>query len=512
MMFTRIFISSGILSIAPVFTTLGQEKKLNIVYIMSDDHGYQAISAYNKRLIKTPNIDKLASEGVLFNRAYVTNSICGPSRATLLTGKFSHKNGFYDNRSVFDGSQQTFPKMLQDAGYQTAIVGKWHLVSEPTGFDYWKILPGQGAYYNPEFIENGKKETVSGYVTNLITDFSIHWLEQRDKNKPFCLLVHHKAPHRNWQPDTSKLALFLGSKFPVPANFFDDYSGRGSAAKLQKMSVISDMSLENDLKYTREPATIDNPQLSFQKMNQDQLKSWINAYEPVNCKFRKHPLTGNELAEWKYQRYIQDYLACIASVDENVGRLIQYLEKEGLMENTLIVYTSDQGFYLGEHGWFDKRFMYEESFRTPLIIRYPGGKSGVVNSDLVQNIDYAPTILNAAGVPVPPAIQGRSLVPLLTGKTPSNWRKSLYYHYYEYPAEHSVRRHYGIRTNRYKLIHFYNDIDEWELYDLKKDPSELKNVYSDSKYANVVSELKAELQKNQVQYGDTEYEKWLYNK
>ncbi|MEG1544624.1 MAG: sulfatase [Tannerellaceae bacterium] len=484
-------------------------KPMNILYIMSDDHSFQTISAYDKRFINTPNIDRIAADGVLFTNSFVANSISGPSRACMLTGKHSHKNGFIDNAHTFDGSQQTFPKLLKAAGYQTAVIGKWHLTSDPTGFDYWNILVGQGDYYNPTFIDNGEKKQLEGYATNLTTDLALDWLgNKRDKNKPFCLLLHHKAPHRTWMPDTCDLRLYDDVTFPLPANFYDKYEGRLAAAQ-QEMSIIEDMDIVYDLKMADQENTIHSKNKGlesagrnmYNRMNPEQKAAWDAYYEPIIKDFKAKKRTGKELAEWKYQRYMHDYLRVIHSVDRNIGRVLDYLEKNGLLENTLIVYTSDQGFYMGEHGWFDKRFMYEESFRTPLLMRLPGGKKGQIQQ-LVQNIDYAPTFLELAGVTVPEDIQGASLLPLLQGKQPADWRTALYYHFYEYPAEHAVKRHYGVRTNRYKLIHFYNDIDQWELFDLQEDPSEMNNLYGKAGYEAVTAELMTELHKLQKQYDD----------
>ena len=493
-------------------------KRPNIIFIMSDDHAYQAISCYNDKLIQTPNIDRLAKEGVRFVNSFVTNSICAPSRAVLLTGKYSHINGIIDNRVKFDGSQQTFPKLLQKAGYQTAMIGKWHLKSEPTGFDYWNILPGQGQYYNPDFIEMGERKQFHGYVTDLTTDFALNWLKKRDNSKPFCLLLHHKAPHRNWMPALKFLAEYKDRDLPIPETFYDDYSTRSDAAREQEMRIADHTFPAFDLKinYDHEPKTDDEKrdmgfwQGAYNRMDEEQRRQWDAAYEPQNEEFRKKHLQGNLLAEYKYQRYIKDYLRCIKSVDENVGRVLDYLDENGLAENTIVVYTSDQGFYLGEHGWFDKRWMYEESLRMPLIVRYPKKISPAVNKkDMVLNLDFASTFLDFAGVPVPKDIQGRSMRPILEGKTPPDWREEIYYHYYEYPAWHMVKRHYGIRTKRYKLIHFYYDIDAWELYDLEKDQHELNNVYDDPAYADVVKDLKNRLDKLQKKFGDTDYLKYL---
>ena len=469
------------------------KQKPNIVYIMTDDHASHAMSCYGGNINLTPNLDRIANEGMLFQNSFCTNSICAPCRAVVLTGKFNHLNGVIDNGKRFDGSQQTFPKLLQQTGYQTAMIGKWHLKSEPTGFDYWNVLPGQGLYYNPVLIEMGQREKHTGYVTDIITDFALNFLKNRDKTKPFCLMFHHKAPHRNWQPGPKYLNLYDNVNIPEPDNLFDDYANRGRAAKEQDMSIEKTLN-NNDLKL-----------VPPRNLTAEQKHAWDEAYGPKNEAFRKANLTGKDLIRWKYQRYMKDYLRCIASVDENVGRLLDFLDRENLTKNTIVVYTSDQGFYLGDHGWFDKRFIYEESMRMPLLVRYPQEiKQGLVSNALVQNLDFAPTFLDYAGVKVPSDMQGRSLRPILKGKTPRNWRKSVYYHYYEYPAVHSVKRHYGLRTDRYKLVHFYYDIDEWELYDLMKDPREMNNVYDDPTYAKVVKDLHDELQRLRKQYGDSD--------
>ena len=485
-----------------------QKKPMNIVFIMSDDHSYQTISAYDKRFINTPNIDWLADNGVKFQESFVANSLSGPSRACMLTGKHSHANGFTDNSKTFDGGQQTFPKLLQKQGYQTAMIGKWHLTSLPTGFNYWDILIGQGDYYNPDFLSNGKKIRRPGYVTNIIADMAIDWMEnKRDKNKPFCLLMHNKAPHRVWNPDTCDLRLYDDVTYPLPKTFYDDYAGRLAAQK-QEMSIIKDMDLVYDNKMADKENEIHTTtgleqwgRGNYKRMTPSQRAQWDSYYDPIIKKFKEDKLSGKALAEWKYQRYMHDYMRVIHSVDRNVGRVIEYLRQHGLLDNTMIVYTSDQGFYMGEHGWFDKRFMYEESFRTPLLVYYPGGKHGVVK-EMVQNIDYAPTFLDVAGAKVPSDIQGQSFLPLLEGKKPANWRQSLYYHYYEYPAEHSVCRHYGIRSKRYSLMHFYNDINAWELYDLKKDPDQMHNIYGKPGTEKLTKNLKKQLLQLQVQYDD----------
>ncbi|NLH41472.1 MAG: sulfatase [Planctomycetes bacterium] len=464
----------------------------NILFIMTDDHASHAMSCYGSKVNQTPNLDRIAKEGMRFTNSFCTNSICAPCRAVILTGKYSHLNGLIDNSVTFDGSQQTFPKLLQKAGYATAMIGKWHLKSDPTGFDYWNILPGQGVYYNPATIEMGVQQKHTGYVTDILTDQALGWLKARPGDKPFCLMFHHKAPHRNWQPGPKHLDLYEDVQIPEPDTLFDDYEGRGRAAKEQDMTVATTLT-KADLKLTPPGG-----------LTPEQKAAWDAAYGPRNKAFEEAGLEGRELVRWKYQRYMKDYLRCIASVDESVGRVLDYLDQSGLAGNTIVIYTSDQGFYLGDHGWFDKRFMYEESLRMPLLVRYPQEiQPGSVNSDIVLNLDFPETFLDYAGVSAPVDMQGWSLRPLLQGKTPANWRTSMYYHYYEFPAEHSVKRHYGVRTQRYKLIHFYNDIDEWELYDLQRDPHELKSVYNDPGYADVVQELKAELKRLRAHYNDT---------
>jgi len=467
-------------------------KRPNILFIMSDDHAAPAISAYKGFLAsvaKTPNLDRIAKEGMLFKNCFCTNSICAPSRAVILTGKYSHLNGVIDNGKRFDGSQQTFPKLLQKVGYQTAMIGKWHLKTD----DYWNVLPGQGTYYNPAMKEMGRRKKYNGYTTDIITDHCLKWLKERTSDKPFCLMYHHKAPHREWEPGPKHLTMYDDVTIPEPETLFDDYSNRGTAAKEQDMTIEKTMN-NRDLKL-----------VAPKNLTPEQKKLWDAAYEPKNEAFRKANLKGKELVRWKYQRYIKDYLRCIASVDDNVGRVLDYLDEAGLARNTVVIYTSDQGFYLGEHGWFDKRFMYEESLRMPFLVRYPHQiKPGSVNDDMVLNLDFAPTFLDFAQVQIPTDMQGQSLRPLLKGITPIDWRSSIYYHYYEYPAWHSVKRHYGIRTERYKLMHFYYDIDEWELYDLAKDPDELKNLYGDPAYEGVVKKLKAELARLKKELGDTD--------
>jgi arylsulfatase A-like enzyme len=460
------------------------DKRPNILFIMSDDHAYQAISAYGSRMNQTPNIDRLAKEGMRFNRCLVTNSICGPCRAVILTGKYSHANGFMRNSDRFDGSQQTVPKLLQQAGYQTAIIGKWHLGTDPTGFDYWNILLGQGPYYNPPMKTAQGVTQHIGYTTDIITDLTLEYLKNgRDPEKPFFLMYHHKAPHREWQPSPKYYSLYDDVTIPEPGTLFDDYSGRGTAAHKQDMTIEKTMT-DFDLKF-----------VPPKNLTAEQLQAWEAYYGPKNEEFKKANLQGKDLVRWKFQRYIKDYLRCIAAVDDSVGRVLNYLDESGLADNTVVIYTSDQGFYLGEHGWFDKRFMYEQSLKTALLVRYPRLiKPGSENNDLVLNVDLAETFLDLAGVSIPDDMHGRSLVPLLAGNSPKDWRQSMYYHYYELPGPHNVARHYGVATHRYKLMYFYN-LNEWELYDLKNDPNEMKSVYGDPAYADVTAELKKELQR-----------------
>ncbi len=474
-------------SVALGATVAAATRQPNILMVFCDDLTIQAISAYNHPLdlLETPNIDRLARQGMRFDRCLVPNSICGPSRAVILTGKYSHLNGFYRNGHVFNGAQQTFPKLLQKAGYQTAIIGKWHLESDPTGFNHWHILPGQGIYYNPPMIRNGERVTHTGYTTDLITDFSLEWLKQRDKSKPFLLMTQHKAPHREWAPALRHLGWNQDRVFPEPATLFDDYSGRGRAEHEQDMTLEKTFT-PRDSKETAPPY-----------LNAEQRQAWDAYYEPRNAVLREGKLAGRELVRWRYQRYMHDYLGTVKAVDESVGRMLQYLDDEGLAENTLVLFSSDQGFYLGEHGWFDKRWIYEESVTTPLIVRWPGvTRPGTTNAALVSVLDFPETFLAAAGVAIPSDMQGHDLRPLLQGRTPTDWRQSFYYHYYEYPGAHSVRKHYGVVTDRYKLFHFYEpDMNYWTLIDRERDPSELRNVYDDPAYAGARQELHAELQR-----------------
>jgi len=474
-------------------------RRPNIVFIMSDDHASQAVGCYGRGLNRTPGIDRIAREGARFDHCFCANGICAPSRAIILTGKHSHLNGVRDNEAAFDGAQSTFPKLLRAAGYETALYGKWHLKSDPTGFDHWTILPGQGDYYNPDLVEMGRKTRRAGYVTDILTDLAADFLTSgRDPSRPFLLMLHHKAPHRNWQPAERHLRLYDQAEFPEPPTLFDDYATRSRAAFEQEMTIRDHMTLESDLKLGPPPARLDAAQR----------EAWERAYAPKRQAFERARLAGDALVRWKYRRYLQDYLATIAAVDESVARVLDVLDRTGLAGDTLVVYTSDQGFFLGEHGWFDKRFMYEEALRMPLLMRFPGRvRPGSVNDDLLSNIDLAPTFLDVAGLGKPGAMQGRSFLPLLLGRRVAGWPESVYYHYYEFPAVHMAKRHYGVRTRRHKLIHFYDDIDAWELYDLEKDPRELRNVFDDRAYADVRRGLEAELARLRSFYRDTEPER-----
>lgn len=480
----------------PAIERAPQEQRPNILFVFTDDHAAHAVGAYGGALASvapTTNIDRLAREGMLFRNAFVTNSICGPSRAVILTGKHSHINGVrtHKQESAFDGSQVTFPKLLRQAGYQTAIIGKWHLQTEPTGFDHWEVLTGfggQGSYYNPDFWTTSGTHKEIGYTTDIITDKVLRWLaSQRDPQRPFMLMYQHKTAHIPWDPAPDHLTLFNDVTMPEPATLFDDYAGRNSAAKTQNMMVSG---LAGRVLKLEPPTEI---------MNAEQLAVWNAAYEPKNEAFRAANLQGADLLRWKYQRYIKDYLRTVASVDDNLGRVLKYLDDSGLARNTIVIYNSDQGFFLGDHGWFDKRWMYEESLRSPLIVRWPGVvRPGSENRDLVQNLDFAETFLDVAGVTIPAEMQGRSLVPLLRGQRVDNWRDAIYYQYFEHGA-HGVPRHYGVRTDRYKLIH-YPTTDEWELFDLQTDPDELRSVHDDSAHADRVRQLKARLEQLREQY------------
>tara|TARA_R110002051_G_scaffold81617_1_gene145731 strand:- start:82631 stop:84325 length:1695 start_codon:yes stop_codon:yes gene_type:complete len=493
-------------------------KRPNIIFMMSDDHAYQAISAYSDHLIQTPNIDRIAHEGIKFTNACVSNSICAPSRATILTGKHCHIHGKVDNVFPFDESQITFPQLMQQAGYQTAMFGKLHFGNNPKGIDEFKILPGQGQYYNPDFNTNEGTITVEGYVTDIIMDMTIDWLKNgRQKDKPFMLFSMQKAPHREWLPAPRHFKEYTKKTFVEPVTLFDDYTGRGTAAKTAEMNLLEHMNWAGDSKVYPEVMKelgledksgwdLEAFEREVGRMNKDQRAIWDSIYGPVIEDFKaKYPeMDEKELMRWRYQRYMQDYLGCIASVDENVGRLLDYLDETKLAENTVVIYTSDQGFYLGEHGWFDKRFVYDESFKTPLLIKWPNVvQPGITNTEMVQNLDFAQTILEIAGIDAPSDMQGESLLPLLLGNDNEWTRKAVYYHYYEYPGIHMVKRHYAIITQEYKLAHFYYDVDEWELYDRKKDPQEMKNVIDDPKYADVVIQLKNQLKDLREQYGDS---------
>jgi len=472
----------------------------NILFIMSDDHAWQAVSAYGEKrhLIDTPNIDRLAKEGIRFDRCMVPNSLCGPARASIITGTYSHINGFYNNsNSRFDGSQITYPKLLQQAGYQTAMIGKWHLETDPTGFDHWEILPGQGIYYNPQMIRDGKRVKHEGYATDIITDLSLDWLKQRDPSKPFMLLCWQKAPHRIWEPALRDLDFDHDRQYALPDNLHDDYSGRGKAEHDQNMMIATTMRLNEDCKLT-----------APKDLNPEQKKIWDAYYNPRNEAFLKQNLSGNALVEWKYNRFMHDYLGCIKGVDDNVGRILKYLDDSGLATNTIVIYSSDQGFFLGEHGWFDKRWIFQESARTPLLVRWPGViKPGSVSGKIVSSLDFAETFLQTAGVAIPDRMQGSSLLPLLQGENPADWRTGFYYHYYEYPADHHVRPHYGVITDRYTLTHFYTpDVDYWELFDRDEDPEEMKSVFGDPAYAKVQADLLQEVTRLRAQYKEPEHD------
>ncbi len=470
------------------------EKRPNVIFVFTDDHAAHAISAYGSRINQTPNIDRLAREGMLFRNCFCTNSICAPSRAVVLTGKHSHRNGVRRNGDRFDGSQQTFPKLLRRAGYQTAVVGKWHLKSDPTGFDFWKVLIGQGSYYNPRFKSAEGVTRHKGYTTDIITDMTLDWLRNgRDPDKPFLLMYQHKAPHREWLPGPDHLRLYDDQQIAEPDTLFDDYTGKAKVALSQEMTVAHHLRLQQDLKMGWTPPGLTPPQR----------EAWRQAYQPRDEAFLKSDLDSEELVRWKYQRYIKDYLRCVASVDDNLGRVLRYLDDTGLAQNTIVVYSSDQGFFLGDHGWYDKRWMYEESLRMPFIVRWPAEVApGAENTDLIQNVDFAETFLDVAGADIPSDMQGRSLRPLMKGDTPDDWRSSIYYHYWEFPAVHSVARHRGVRTARFKLIHYYQ-ADAWELFDLENDPHEMKSVYDDPRYADAQQRLVEELERLRKHTGDT---------
>lgn len=492
-----------------------KQKKPNIVFIMTDDHAAQAISAYGhpiSQLAPTPNIDRIADNGVKFNQNFVTNSICGPSRAVILTGKHSHVNSFRMNGEVFDGSQPTLPKYLEEAGYQTALIGKWHLHGLPQGFDYWNILVDQGNYYNPDFIDGKDTTRVEGYATDIITDKGLDWIKtKREKDKPFMLMVQHKAPHRNWMPPLRHINKYDSVEFPLPDSYFADHEGQ-VAAQQQLQTIYRDMYEGHDLKMTvakgRDSLKHNPWKTDFRRMTDEQRATWNEGYRPKNDAFHEANLSGKELARWKGQRYIRDYMATVAAVDDGVGKILDYLKESGLAENTLVVYTTDQGFYLGEKGFFDKRFMYEESLAMPMLMQLPGViEPGSEIDALTQNLDFAPTFLDLAQAEIPEDMQGKSLKPLLTDAiADKDFRDAVYYHYYDFPAFHMVKRHYGVRTDRYKLIHFYDDIDEWEMYDLQEDPNEMNNIYGVKVYADVQQRLHNKLESLQEKYNVTEEE------
>lgn len=474
----------------------------NLLFILSDDHASHAMSCYGSRINSTPNLDRIAQSGMRFDNCFCTNSICTPSRASILTGTHNHVNGVTTLATLMDNSLVTFPKLLRASGYQTAVFGKWHLGEgarhHPTGFDDWAVVPGQGLYHNPVFLFDdggaGQRRTVRGYVTDIIADMSINWLRMRDKERPFCLLCHHKAPHRPWDPDEKHMHMYLNEDVPEPDTLLDDYSERAAAAAAATMRVGVHMFSED-------------------------IKAEIN-----------YSLPEMELRQWAYQRYIKNYLRVVASVDDNVGRLLDYLDEEGLFEDTIVVYTSDQGFFLGDHGWYDKRFMYEESLRMPYVMSYPRQiEAGSVCDELVTNVDFAPTFLDLAGVEVPQHVQGSSFLPLLRGATPDDWQEAIYYRYWMQRAHHNVAAHYGVRTKHHKLIYYYYDAmdqpgteqgvvagpmlarsgppsldlpPEWELFDLKADPAELHNVYGKPEYAEIARELTDELHRLQRHFGD----------
>ncbi len=477
----------------------------NILFIFSDDHAYQAISAYGSRINQTPNLDRIAKEGMRFDRCLVTNSICGPSRAVILTGKYSHINGFRQNGNTFDGSQSTFPKLLQKVGYQTAVIGKWHLRSDPTGFDHWCVLPGQGSYYNPDFRTSKGKERVTGYCTDIVTDKALDWLQKgRDQDKPFMLMLQHKAPHREWNPGPAHLNTFEGETIPEPETLLDDWSGRAKVLGENTMSVGGHMRLGFDLKVFPTDRESEQEKRFFRRYTPEQKKAWKAAYDKRNQWYWDNLPKGEERVRWQYQRYIKDYLRCIASVDDNVGRVLDYLDESGLAKNTVVVYASDQGFYLGEHGWYDKRWIFEESLRTPLMVRWPGvTKPGSSSKKMVSNLDFAETFLEIAGVDVPSDMQGQSLMPFLKGETPDDWRDVFYYHYYEL-GTHNVAAHYGVVTDQHKLVRYYKrmegkprrpvPVEQWDLMDNQADPLEMHSYIDQPAYAEIQQGLKARLE------------------
>jgi len=495
--------------------SLQAAERPNILFIFSDDHAPHAIGAYDgwlKSVNPTPNIDKLAASGMLFKNSFCTNSICGPSRAVIQTGKHSHMNGFMNNGNSFDWNQQTFPKLLQQVGYTTAIYGKSHLKGQPQGYDDWKVLPGQGLYYNPDMLTPAGKKMIPGHCTDVVTDLAVQWLKDgREADKPFMLMVQHKAPHRNWMPAERHLDLYEDLEIPEPATLFDQWLDNAPAARFQELEIDRHMHLNFDLFVDLTPdfdgaaipGRLDKSAWrNMQRMTPEQMTFWRAAYGPRDKAFHAAKLSGQDLVRWKYQRYAKNYLRCVKGVDESVGTLMQTLEDLKLDDNTIVIYSSDQGFYIGDHGWYDKRWMYEESLKMPLIVKWPGvTQPGTINTNLVQNLDYAETFLDVANTEVPADMQGASLVPLLKGESPTDWRKAIYYHYYEFPSVHMVPRHNGIRTDRYKLMHFY-EFDEWEFYDLEKDPDELQNEYNNPEYADVIGKIRQEFVSLRQHYKD----------
>ena len=492
------------------------DQKPNIVFIFSDDHAPHAIGAYNgwlKSVNPTPRIDELAKQGMLFEKSFCTNSICGPSRAVIMTGKHSHKNGFMNNGNTFNWNQQTFPKILRKAGYTTALYGKSHLKGNPKGFDDWKVLPGQGDYYNPDLITPKGRVRIDGHCTDVVTDLAVEWLKAgRDKTKPFMLMVQHKAPHRNWMPALRHLPLYDDVKIPEPATLFDKWEDNAPPARHQELEIDRHMDINYDLfldltaDYEGTPSQKRQDRSAWRnmkKMTKDQLSSWRAFYGPRDKAFHEAKLSGKELVRWKFQRYAKNYLRCVRGVDDSVGKIQDTLKDLQLDDNTVVIYSSDQGFYIGDHGWYDKRWMYEESLMMPLIVKWPGVTKPDSRSDqMVQNLDYAQTFLEMAGAEIPANMQGRSLVPILKNGKADNWRQSIYYHYYEYPSVHMVPRHYGIRTERYKLMHFYQFGNEWEMYDLKEDPDELTNIYGRADKKSLQIDLEQQLKAIRKFYDD----------
>ena len=504
------------LIIVVVSPAQAKDQRPNILFVFTDDHAPHAIGAYNgwlKSVNPTPNIDRLARGGMLFEKSFCSNSICGPSRAVIMTGKHSHKNGFMNNGNSFDWNQQIFPKLLQKAGYQTAIYGKSHLKGQPQGFDDWAVLPGQGLYYNPDMIFPNGRRRIDGYCTDVVTDLAVEWLtKKRQDGQPFMMMVQHKAPHRNWMPALRHLHLYDDIEIPEPATLFDKWEDNAPPARHQELEIDRHMDLNYDLFVDltpdyNQPASQKRQDRSawnnMKRMSPAQLKQWRAAYAPKDAAFHKAKLSGKALVRWKFQRYAKNYLRCVKGVDESVGRLRATLKDLGLADNTIVIYCSDQGFYIGDHGWYDKRWMYEESLMMPFIVNWPGvTKPGSRDTHLIQNLDYAETFLDIAGAKIPADMQVSSLVPLLRGQTPKDWRTSIYYHYYEYPSVHMIPRHYGIRTERYKLMHFYQFGNEWELYDLKSDPDELQNLYGKKGTGKLADDLKKQLRGLQANYED----------